>query len=310
MGKIVKLIGDPVEQSVSPEMQNKAFEELSRRSPEFSEFADWEYKKEKVHRNELEKVVEELRNDKNIAGFNVTVPYKEDIFDLLQKNKKDKIDESAKLIGAVNTVVKEKDQLIGYNTDGKGFIQSLKEDAGFDPKDKKVVVLGTGGGGRAAVTHMLSLKENRINFLVLKDIKKAKALRLGKDAKKILDEDIKKNKNIKLSAELNIPKIVVNPTNLQKHIDDADLLVNATSLGTYPKKIDRSPLPDNIKLPSTLLVYDLVYNPAKTKLMKAATKSCSGLGMLVHQGALAFELWTGQKPDIEVMRKAAKKALH
>jgi len=270
--KQVKIIGYPLGHSVSPAMQNKAFEKLG---------LDYEYSPLEVPPEKLEETIEKLRNDQNVVGFNVTVPHKEAIIPFL-----DEIDESAKLIGAVNTVVNKNGKLIGHNTDGRGFIQSLKEDAGFDPKGKKVVVLGAGGASRA-VTRMLAL--NGISFLVLKDIEKDKAFAL--------------------KEELNIPKIIVNPSDLQEHIDNADLLVNATPIGMHPKT-DQSPLPENTKLHPNLLVYDLVYNPAKTKLMKAAAKSCSGLGMLVHQGALAFELWTGQKPDIEVMHKAAKKALH
>jgi len=269
MTKLIKLIGYPLGHSVSPAMQNTAFQQLS---------LDYKYELEQVAPDKLEEVVAKLKNDPNIAGFNVTVPYKEKILPFL-----DELSASAKLIGAVNTVVVQNKKLIGHNTDGQGFIASLKEEAGFDPKNKTALVIGAGGGSRAIC---LMLMKNGLRSLSLMDIDLAKAKTL--------------------SAEINCS--VVDPNKLQEMINKADLLVNATPIGMSPN-IDQSPLADNISIPDQVLVYDLIYNPAVTKLMKKAKLSCTGLGMLVHQGALAFEIWTNQPAPLTIMRQAAEQAL-
>jgi len=271
MKKLVKLIGYPLGHSVSPAMQNAAFEALG---------LDWKYELEEVAPDKLEETVEKLKKDPNVAGFNVTVPYKEKVISLL-----DEISIEAKQIGAVNTVVKKDNKLVGSNTDGAGFIFSLKFDAKFDPKDKKAVVLGAGGASRA-VCMMLNLN----------------------GAKKITLSDIAEEKALELAKLVNAATAKVNSKELQDGINEADILVNTSPIGMHPKT-DQMPLLDNFEIPANVLVYDLVYNPAKTKLMQKAKKSCSGLGMLVRQGALAFEKWTGKPAPLEIMRKAAEEAL-
>ncbi len=277
MGKVVKLIGYPLGHSVSPAMQNAAFGALG---------LDWKYELEEVAPDKLEEAIERLKKDPNVAGFNVTVPYKEKIIPLL-----DVLSHHAKQIGAVNTVVKEKgsEKLKGYNTDGPGFIESLKENANFNVKGKKAVVLGAGGASRA-VCMMLKLN----------------------GAEKITISDIVEEKAMELAKLVNAATAKVNSKELQDTINEADILVNTSPIGMRPKT-DQSPLPENIKLHKNLVVYDLVYNPSETKLLKqakaAGAKAISGLGMLVHQGALAFKIWTGKDPDIKVMFDAAQKAL-
>lgn len=271
MKKIIKLIGFPLGHSVSPAMQNAAFKELG---------LAYQYELEEVAPDKLEETIERLKNDPNIAGFNVTVPYKERVLPLL-----DELDAQAKAIGAVNTVVKKNNKLIGSNTDGTGFIFSLKFDAKFDPKDKKAVVLGAGGASRA-VCVMLQLN----------------------GAQKITISDIVEEKALEIAKLINGSSVKANSTQLQTAINEADILVNTSPVGMQPK-IDQMPVPDNFEISANVLVYDLVYNPAKTKLMQKAKKSCSGLGMLVRQGALAFKKWTGKDAPLDVMRKAAQQAL-
>jgi len=271
MKKLVRLIGYPLGHSVSPAMHNAAFKALG---------LDWEYELEEVALDKLEETVEKLRKGPNVAGFNVTVPYKEKIIPLL-----DELSRHAKLIGAVNTVVKKNNKLIGYNTDGPGFVESLKSEAKFEPKGKKAVVLGAGGASRA-ICSMLN----------------------SEGAKQIVIADVVETKAEELAKQVKAKTAKVNSQALQKAINEADILVNTTPIGMQPKA-DQMPLPDNFIIPANVLVYDLVYNPAKTKLMQKTKQSCSGLGMLVHQGALAFEKWTGQKPDINIMYQAAEQAL-
>jgi shikimate dehydrogenase len=280
MRKIVGIIGYPLGHSVSPAMHNAAFKELG---------LDYEYIPFEVEPADLPEALPGLRAI-HIAGFNVTIPHKETIVPLL-----DDVTKLARTIGAVNTVVNQDGELIGYNTDGPGFIESLKEDAGFEPKGKKVVVLGAGGASRAVVT---MLAEMGAASLTISDIIEEKAKGLAE-----YTDGLSQTKCgwSKLDSQL-----------LKSEIEQADLLVNTTPLGMHPE-INKSPLPDKIKLPKTLLVYDLVYNPAETKLLKTAKaagcKAVSGLGMLVRQGAVAFTVFTGEEAPIETMWSAAQKAL-
>lgn len=280
MRKIVGIIGFPLGHSVSPAMHNAAFKELG---------LDYEYIPFEVEPADLKEALTGLRA-LHSAGFNVTIPHKETILPLL-----DDITKLARTIGAVNTVVNQDGELIGYNTDGPGFIESLKEDAGFEPKGKKVVVLGAGGASRA-VTAMLA--EMGAASLIISDIIEDKA------------KDLSEYTGSLSQTRCGWSKI--DSLLLKSEIEHADLLVNTTPLGMHPE-INKSPLPDKVKLPKDLLVYDLVYNPAETKLLKTAKaagcKTVSGLGMLVRQGALAFTVFTGEEAPLETMWSAAQKAL-
>jgi shikimate dehydrogenase len=280
MRKIVGIIGYPLGHSVSPAMHNAAFKELG---------LDYEYIPFEVEPADLPEALPGLRAI-HIAGFNVTLPHKETIIPFL-----DDVTKLARTIGAVNTVVNQDGELIGYNTDGPGFIESLKEDAGFEPKGKKVVVLGAGGASRAVTT---MLAEMGAASLIISDLIEDKAKELAEYAGSLSQTKCGWSKTDSLL--------------LKSEIEHADLLVNTTPLGMYPE-INKSPLPDKIKLPKELLVYDLVYNPAETKLLKTAKaagcKAVSGLGMLIRQGALSFTVFTGEEAPIETMWSAAQKAL-
>lgn len=280
MHKVVGLIGYPLGHTVSPAMHNAAFKKLG---------LDYEYIPFEVEPKDLSEALKGLRA-LHIAGFNVTIPHKESIVPLL-----DEVLKLARVIGAVNTVLNQDGKLIGYNTDGAGFIDSLKEDAKTDPKGKRAVVLGAGGASRAV---SIMLAETGVESLTLTDIQEKKA--------KELSEYI--GSHFKIACD----SVEVNSKDLQRAIDRADILINSTPVGMHPN-VDQSPLSENIKLHPELLVYDLVYNPSQTKLLKtakaSACKICSGLGMLVRQGALAFTIWTGEEAPVEVMWKAAKEAI-
>jgi shikimate dehydrogenase len=280
MRKIVGLIGHPLEHSLSPAMHNAAFQQLG---------IDYEYVPFEVLPKDLEEALTGLRA-LHLKGFNVTVPHKESVIPYL-----DEVTKIAEDIGAVNTVKIEDDKLIGYNTDGPGFIESLKQDAKFEPKGKKVVILGAGGASRAVA---IVLAEAGAKTITLSDVIESKA--------KLLSDRL-----CALFGETAY-HVLINSPELQKSIEQADLLVNASPIGMYPK-VNESPLPENIKLNPKLLVYDLAYNPAETKLLKTAkaagAKTCSGLGMLVRQGAEAFTIFTGEEAPVEVMRKAVEAEL-
>lgn len=280
MHKVVGLIGYPLGHSVSPAMHNSAFTVLG---------LDFEYVPFEIESRDLLEGVNGLRA-LHVAGFNVTVPYKEKIISLL-----DEVTEVARVIGAVNTVLNQDGRLIGYNTDGAGFIASLKEDAKTDPKDKNVVVLGAGGASRAIC---VMLAENKVNSLTLADLDEDRAQDLAAYVNSYFGTKVK--------------SLPAKSAELPKAIKKADILVNCTPIGMRPK-IDQSPLPKNTKLSAKTLVYDLVYNPQETKLLKeakaAGCKTCSGLGMLVRQGSLAFTIWTGEEAPVNIMSKAAEQAL-
>jgi shikimate dehydrogenase len=280
MRKSVALIGYPLGHTLSPAMQNAAFKKLG---------LSFEYAPFEVAPKDLAKALKGFRGPR-FAGFNVTIPHKEAVIPLL-----DEITPVAKVIGAVNTVVNREGRLVGYNTDGAGFIDSLKEDAKVDPKGKKVIVLGAGGASRAV---SVMLAEAKASEITLSDIQEDKAHDLAKyieDYFDVICTSVKTNSQV-----------------LQDKIRTADILVNTTPIGMHPKT-NHSPLGEKMKLPSSLLVYDLVYNPSETKLLATAKaagcKTCSGLGMLVRQGALAFTLWTGEEAPVDTMRQAAEEKL-
>jgi len=274
------LIGYPLGHSVSPAMHNAAFKKLG---------LDFEYVPFEVEAEDLPEALTGFRA-LHVAGFNVTIPHKETIVPLL-----DDVTKLARIIGAVNTVVNQEGTLIGYNTDGAGFIDSLKEDARIDPKGKSVVVLGAGGASRALA---VMLAESNAKSLAITDIQ-------GKKSKDLAEY-------IGSYFEIHCSFVAPDSPELQAAINDAEILVNSTPIGMHPQ-VDQNPLSEKIKLHPKLLVYDLVYNPSETNLIKTAkaagARTCSGLGMLVRQGALAFTLWTGHEAPIDVMYKAAKSAL-
>lgn len=276
--KSIGLIGSPLGHTVSPAMHNAALRLLDIHA---------QYIPFEVSEGELLETIESFRAP-NFLGFNVTIPYKETIMEHL-----DEITKLPKLIGAVNTVVNRDGVLVGYNTDGPGFIESLTEDAGFSAKGKSAVLIGAGGAGRAIAVMLAEC---------------------GAKSIAITDSDFEKAQDLAtyLSYDLGSECLAIRLSDIQKTINKADLLVNATPVGMYPK-INECPLPEGVKLHAKMLVYDLVYNPQETKLLKLAKESkaqaVSGLGMLVRQGALAFSMFTDEEAPVEVMWDAAHSAL-
>jgi shikimate dehydrogenase len=207
----------------------------------------------------------------NLAGVNITVPHKENVIPLL-----DRIDEEASFIGAVNTVTNVEGVLTGYNTDGRGFMSSLEE-AGISLDGKNVIVAGAGGACRA-ISYYIS---KRASSLSIFDIDREKCGHLVADLSRIRDN---------VRSLKNIPSL-----------KDYDVFINATPLGLK----DSDPLPvDPDRITPGMVVYDLVYR--KTPLLKEAENKgavvLDGSGMLLWQGVLAFELWTGTMPPVDLMR--------
>jgi shikimate dehydrogenase len=275
--KICALIGDPIEHTMSPAMHNTAFQKLG---------LDYTYVAFKVKPEELPQAVAGLKA-LNIIGFNVTIPHKVTVIPLL-----DSLDPLAEKVGAVNTVVNDNGKLKGFNTDAEGFYRALTEH-GFKPKNKKVVVLGAGGASRA-ITYILAKEGASLTIL-----NRQQELDWAEDIAGLIREDFRKDVKV---LELG---------DLSKALPKTDLLVNATSVGMSPSA-DTSPVPAKL-LAGVPLVFDIVYNPLKTKLLQdaaaASIKTISGIDMLVWQGALAFDKWTGRKAPIDLMRETAVKIL-
>jgi len=267
--KIIGIIGENIENSLSPLIHNQI---ILKHSLNFC------YLPFQVTETNLAKTIQGIKA-LNIKGVNITFPYKEKVIEFL-----DELEESARRIGAVNTIVNNKGFLTGYNTDVIGFKKSLQEDGKFVIKEKKAVILGAGGAARAVVYALLEEEIEEIS---------------------IFNRTLEKGEKIKQDLSSFFPKsrISVFPLkrqHLKDKIEKAHLLVNTTSVGMEPR-VDNTPLPDEKLFHPDLLVYDLIYHPAKTFFLrqaeKAGAKIINGLPMLVYQGIESFYLWTGLKPE-------------
>ena len=278
--KLTGILGYPVTHSVSPQMHNAAYAKLG---------LNYCYLPISVKPEDLERVLEGIRI-LGFAGVNVTIPHKEAVVTHL-----DEVTKIARLIGAVNVILIQEGRLIGYNTDGPGFIDSLREDAGFDVVGKSAVVLGAGGGAKSVA---MMLAQDGVKKLVISDLIYEKAENLC--------EYINSHFGI---APYACP---AKSNELRKLIGNCDLLVNATPVGMHPK-VNECPIEEDYIIPGSAVVYDLVYNPLETKFLKLAkkngAKAVSGIGMLIRQGALAFSLFTEEDASINIMKEAALKAL-
>jgi shikimate dehydrogenase len=271
--RLCAVYGFPIAHSASPAMQNAAFAKLG---------LDWRYLAFEVDPRNLRAAIEGARA-MNFAGLNLTVPHK-----LLAVDMVDTLDASAKKFGAVNTIKFEtrrngKCRAIGYNTDADAIVTALRADLGIKLRGAKVLLLGAGGAGRTAALRMAMENVDEL-FLVNRTRRKAEDL-----AREIRN----RCPSVKLSVGYPESKI--------------DLLLNATSLGL--KATDPLPFDEKqFSFKQTRAAYDMIYRPAETKLLAAARKAgcraANGLGMLLHQGATAFEIWTGKKAPIAIMRQA------
>ena len=270
------LIGNPIGHSISPQIHNAAFKSLN---------LNFIYLAFQVE-GDLEAAVEGLRA-LGARGFNVTIPYKVSVMEHL-----DDLDDSAVEIGAVNTVLNRDGKLIGYNTDGKGFIRSIGVEA---VKGGGVTVLGAGGAARAIVVESARYA-SRI-YVLNRSLEKAEAL-----AEEVLR---------RLNPGVKIKAMPLTPKSLREALKHSILLANATPVGMHPH-VDMSPVPPGL-LSRELTVFDAVYNPLETRLLRearmAGARTVSGLDMLIHQGGEAFKIWTGIDPPLQIMRRAALKAL-
>ena len=271
--RVCGVIGDPVAHSLSPAMHNAAFEHLR---------LDYVFLAFRVKAAEVENAVRGMRA-LGIHGLNVTMPHKNAVIAYL-----DEVNETARRLGSVNTILNHNGRLRGFSTDGTGALQALRQN-GVELGGKKVLLLGAGGAAKAGA---FALAGEAAEVVVLnrtpekaKDLAEALSQKLGK---KVVGGSL-------------------SPRSIQEHLRDADVLVNATSAGMHPFPEQSLVKPEWLK--PSLAVMDMVYNPLETRLAKDAKAAgahvVSGVEMLIYQGAASFEIWTGRKAPVEVMRKAA-----
>ncbi len=268
------ILGYPVAHSASPRMQNAAFAALG---------LDWVYIPWAVRPGAFPRALEALRGIENFGGANVTIPHKEAALEAV-----DEISPEARSIGAVNTIVRREGILVGHNTDGEGFLTSLREEVGEDPRGKRVGLLGAGGGAKAVAYALAEAKVAEVTVFG----------RSQERARSLVSHLRKLYRNIELLA-LGLQDLHAGI------LGQLDILINATPVGMKPSD---PPLFDYGMLREDLLVCDLIYRPAETPLLASARlRGCrllNGCGMLLYQGARAFELWTGQKAPVPIMRQA------
>ena len=275
--KLVGFFASPASHSLSPMMHNTSFEACGINAI---------YLAFDVDQESLEQAVAGIRTF-SMLGVNVSMPNKIAVIDYL-----DELSPEAKLIGAVNTIVNRKGHLIGYNTDGMGFVRSVKE-TGHSIKNRKIIVLGAGGAAKAIIVQMalegareiIVYKRKNSTFLPLKSYFDQVAAQTG--------------------CRLRV-RDYADEVQLAKDLETAELLVNATDIGMGGKKASL-PIANVGWLHTDLAVFDLIYSPKETRLLQEAKKvgaqGYNGLGMLIHQGAIAFELWTNKEMPVQLVRE-------
>lgn len=281
------VFGDPVAHSLSPQMQNAALRHCQMQM---------QYARFQIAPDELETALH-LLPELDFVGVNLTIPHKIPALALV-----DELHPQAREIGAVNTVLVQNNKLIGYNTDGPGFARAIRSDFSMDLRDLRVLLLGAGGGAGRAIARQCALEHCERLVLVNRTTDKAK----------------------QLAAELAVfftgPRVLGPVARLETvsweeealrfQIEHTDLVINATSLGS--NRTDPPPLPSSLLAPH-LMVYDTVYSSGHTRFVSAAiaggARAANGLSMLLHQGALAFELWFGRDAPLDAMRSAMRRQM-
>lgn len=276
--KNLGILGYPVGHSLSPHMYRAAFDAAG--------FPNYNYIPIQIQSGKLYFAVEGLKG-LDFRGVNVTIPHKTMVVNFL-----DAMDADAMIIGAVNTIVNDGGILTGYNTDVAGFLSSLAE-ANFLPEDCHAVVLGAGGAARAI---LWGLCKKRAEFITIGARNPQKAQNLAKD----------------FLPYGQVEGLDWYSDEFKEMMQSADILINTTPLGMYPN-VDEMPPVDLKLLPEGVLVYDIIYNPAETKLLRTAKEmgfpTLNGTAMLLLQGKESFRLFTGEVPDMEVMERTLNQFL-
>ena len=280
------VFGDPVAHSKSPAMHNAALAALG---------IDARYTRLHIRPEEFAEAVGLLAGE-GFIGANFTIPHKFAALGLM-----DEVDERARKIGSVNTVLIDDGKLRGFSTDGPGLVRAVRAEFGVDLRDLRVMLLGAGGGAGRAIAVQCGLENCERLVLVNRTFEKARAL--VEELKPFFQTPKFPGPVARLDA------VPWEEAQLAFQLRHTDLVINATSMGM--KFSDPSPLPEAILLPH-LMVYDTIYTAARTPLLRAAdlagARGANGLSMLLHQGALSFEIWFNREAPVDVMRKALEAA--
>lgn len=285
---VLAVFGDPVAHSLSPQMMDPALQAIG---------VEGRYLRLHIREEEFSEAIR-LLPKLGFYGTNVTIPHK---FNALRNV--DEVDALAEKLGAVNTVLIDEDErLLGFNSDGPGFLRSLREAFQVDAKDLRILVLGAGGGAGRAVAIQCALEH--CERLVLVNRTQAKAEQLAEELRPYFRDDHL------LGPVERLEVIPWEEEALAHQLDHIDLIINGTSLGM--KRTDPELLPASLIQPHHL-IYDMVYKPARTKLLATAeavgARGINGLSMLLHQGAISFETWFNRPAPLEVMREALESAV-
>jgi shikimate dehydrogenase len=276
------VFGDPVAHSLSPQIQNAALCTCG---------IDAQYGRFHIRANELRSALRLLRN-LDFVGINLTVPHKSAGFAQI-----DEADESASRIGAVNTIRLRDKKLVGSNTDGEGFLRTIRSEFSVDLRDLRVMIIGAGGGTGHAIAWQCALENCERLVLVNRTLEKANAL-----AQRLRPFFLEPRV---LGPAARLEAVSWKESAMRMQLADIDLIVNATPLGMNLS--DPAPIPGRLIAPHHM-VFDCVYGPSKTAQLRAAeqagARSANGISMLLHQGALSFSIWFDREPPIEAMRKA------
>jgi len=277
--QVCAVIGDPVGHSLSPQIHNAAFQSLG---------LDFVYVAFPVRRGQTEAALQGVRA-LGVRGLSVTIPHKVDVIPHL-----DQVDEVARNIGSVNTVVNDKGLLVGHSTDGPGAIRALAA-AGVNPAGRRVLLIGSGGAARAIAFTLGTL--DPLPQLEILGIDPVEVEKLAAD----------------LCAKTRLPlkEAEIREDTLALATTEAEIIIHATPVGMSPK-VDDSLIPARLMRPDHV-VFDVVYTPLETRLLKDAARAGArvvpGLGMFVHQAAIQFELWTGRTAPVDLMTRTVTGAL-
>lgn len=275
--RLACLLGDPVEHSISPAMHNEAFRQLG---------IDCTYLAFRVGTDHLADVVDALKK-MNVVGFNLTMPDKNLVCDLC-----DELSPAAEIGGAVNTVLNRDGRLIGYTTDGIGFMDACRA-AGFRIIGEKMTLLGAGGAARAILIQAALDGVREISVFSRRNSR-------WEQTEELLEKLRAKTGCVLKHFDYEDPEV------LKHEIRDSAILVNGTSVGMAPRE-NASVIQEEAFFYPGLMVYDVIYNPEETKLLrlakKAGCRTANGLYMLLYQGAAAFKIWTGHNMPVELIKE-------
>lgn len=278
----VAVLGHPVAHSLSPAMQNAGLEALG---------SSIRYAKIDCPPEKLSEAID-LARKAGFTGLNLTIPHKFEALRLCNE-----LDDTARLLGAVNTLLFDGERSAGFNTDGQGLVRAVRESFGMDLRDLRVMILGAGGGAGTAAVLQCALE--KCPRLVLVNRTTEKAHHVAAKARQLLQSDRLEG------PEEPVTVIPFEESALREQLTRADLVINATSVGM--KRSDPPLLPAALLTPD-LLIYDMIYRPPVTRLLEdaqsAGARTANGLSMLLHQGALSLEIWANRPAPIDAMRCA------